>query len=246
MSDEPANPGPSPAPDVLGLRTQLFVWLTAVYVASLLLANIVGVKLFAFSIDLGRLGTIPVEHTAGMLPFPITFLLTDLLNEYYGKRAARRVVWIAFAMALVAFAIIAGARALPILEVEGTATRESFENVFGASSIMYIASVCAFLVGALLDVFLFRVFKRLTGGRMVWLRATGSTVISQMFDSLIVTFLFFYGIQALLGNETRPLGWVLQTAATGYILKFVIAVAMTPFIYAGRYAMQRWAGLRPV
>ncbi len=227
-------------------RTRVYLWLTGVFVTSLLLANIVGVKLFRFELALTADWTIPVSHTAGMLPFPITFLLTDLLNEYYGKKAARRVAWVAFAMAAFAFVLIWVARQLPILEgVPGTADARSFETVFGSSSVMYVASILAFLAGSMLDIGLFSMFKRLTGQKLVWLRATGSTVISQVFDSFVVTWLFFQGLPVLMGQPTAGFDFVLKTAATGYVLKFFIAVGLTPGIYLGRWAMRRCFGLTP-
>lgn len=228
-------------------RQTLYLWLGAIYITSLVLANIIGVKLFRFDLDLGGMGSIPVEHTMGMLPFPITFLLTDLINEYYGKRGARRIVFVAFGMAAFAYLLIWISRAAPILEgIPGTATQESFENIFGAASLMYIASLIAFLCGSLLDITLFGFFKRLTRGKMVWLRATGSTVISQLFDSFVVTFMFFYFIPLLMGGETGEVGWIIGTALTGYILKFVLAVLITPMIYLGRWIIRAWFGLRPL
>lgn len=241
---EPTHAHPAYLPDV---RTRLYLWLTGAFVTALLMANVLGVKLFRFEFPLGGLGTIPVEHTVGMLAFPITFLLTDLLNEYYGKKGARRVTWIAFVMAALAFVLIWVGRRAPILEgIPGTATRDAFENVFGASSLMYIASIVAFLLGSLLDIFVFGVFKRLTRGRWVWLRATGSTVVSQLFDSFIVTFVFFVVLQRLTGGEPAPFDFVLRTAATGYILKFFIALALTPLIYLGRWFIRARFGLQPV
>lgn len=232
------------APDV---RTRLYLWMSAIFVTCLLLANILGVKLFSFQLSWGGDGKLTVEHTVGMLPFPITFLLTDLLNEYYGKRAARRITYVAFAMGALAFGLIYLGRLLPILEgVPGTADHESFETVFGASALMYIASIVAFLVGSLLDIWIFGAFKRLTGGKLVWLRATGSTVISQLFDSFVVTFMFFIVLQKLAGGEAADAGFVFRTALTGYILKFVIAVAMTPVIYLGRWFIRAQFGLRPL
>lgn len=223
----------------------LYLWLAAIYITSLVLANIIGVKLFTFPLELGPLGTLSVEHTMGMLPFPITFLLTDLINEYYGKRGARRVVYVALAMAAFAWVMIWISRKVPTLEgIPGTATSEAFENVFGAASLMYIASLIAFLCGSLLDIFLFGFFKRLTNGRMVWLRATGSTIISQLFDSFVVTFVFFLFIPVLQGGEPAAVGWIFGTALTGYILKFVLAVLVTPFIYLGRWIIREWFGMR--
>jgi queuosine precursor transporter len=245
-------PAPSPAvaaaPSVFApdIRTRLYLWLGGVFITCLLLANILGVKLFAYQFTL--LGwDIPVEHTVGMLPFPITFLLTDLLNEYYGKKAARRVTWIAFAMAGLAFVLISVARAMPIKTgIPGTATSDAFENIFGSASFMYIASMLAFLLGSMLDIFVFGVFKRLTAGKLVWLRATGSTVISQLFDSFVITFLFFIALAPLAGNEPAPAEFVVKTALTGYILKFCIAIALTPAIYLGRWIIRTQFGLTPL
>ncbi len=255
MAAPPALDDPSPTNELAEAhalsRAQLvYLWLAAVNITALLLANIVGVKLFRFEVpDLGfgGGGGFGIEHTVGMLPFPITFLLTDLLNEYYGRRATRRVAYIAFTMAVLAWGLLWIARKFPILEgIPGTATDEAFENIFGAASLMYLASISAFLVGSLLDISIFGLFKRLTGGRFVWLRATGSTVISQVFDSLLVTFLFFQVFPLLLGESAAGFVWTLKMAATGYVLKFVIAVLLTPMIYLGRWMLRDIVGLRPL
>lgn len=230
---------------VLTPGVTLYAFGACCYVTALVMANIIGVKLFHFDLALPGVGTLAVEHTAGMLAFPITFVLTDILNEYYGPRATRRVVYFAFLMALMAFALIAAARALPILEgIPGTATDQGFEEIFGSASLMYVASITAFLLGGLLDIFIFGVVKRLTHGRYIWLRATGSTVLSQLFDSFIVTSLFFTVLPGLLNLPVAGWGFVLQTALTGYVLKFVLAIALTPAIYLGRVVAER-AGLAP-
>ncbi|MDX2116035.1 MAG: queuosine precursor transporter [Planctomycetota bacterium] len=242
-SSAPADPH---SPHALTVPQRVYVWLTAAFVTALLAANILGVKLFSFTLPIAGF-TIPVEHTVGMLSFPITFLLTDLLNEYYGKRATRRVTYIAFAMGAIAFVLIWIARRVPTLEgIPGTATAASFENVFGAAALMYLASLGAFLVGSLLDIAIFGAFKRLTGGRLVWLRATGSTLVSQLVDSFVITILFFQVAQALTGGEAASFRFVIATALTGYILKFVIAVVLTPVIYLGRWILARWFGLTPI
>lgn len=227
-------------------RTLLYMWISGVFVTCLLLANILGVKLFRFELDAFG-GEFAVEHTVGMLTFPVTFVLTDLLNEYYGKRSARRVTFVAFAMGLLAFVLILIARKAPILSgIPGTATQEAFENIFGAAALMYVASMVAFLMGSLLDIFLFGFFKRLTGGKMVWLRATGSTVVSQLFDSFVITFVFFVVLQRITGGEAATLLFVVKTALTGYVLKFVISVVLTPVIYLGRWMIRRYIGLNPL
>jgi uncharacterized integral membrane protein (TIGR00697 family) len=228
-------------------RAKLYLWLSGVFITCLILANVLGVKLFRFDLNLPLLGHIKIEHTTGMLTFPVTFLLTDLLNEYYGKKGARRVTFIAFAMGALAFIFIWISRQFPILEgIPGTADQKSYELIFGAAALMYIASLIAFLLGSLLDIFLFAVFKRATGGRMVWLRATGSTVISQLFDSFIVTFVFFWAIPLVLNQDKATVGFVFATALTGYILKFFIAVGLTPFIYLGRWLIRTQLGIQPL
>lgn len=236
-------------PHAFSTPQSLYLWLSGVYVTSLVMANVLGVKLFSIPTGVAALGSenLRIEHTVGMIPFPITFLLTDLINEYYGRKATRRVTYVAFAMAFLAFVLISVARRVPILEgIPGTANQASFENIFGSATLMYMASLVAFLLGSLLDIFVFAVFKHLTAGKMVWLRATGSTIISQIFDSLIVTFLFFWLFPKMLGQPSADLSFVLKTAATGYVLKFFIAVGMTPLIYAGRAFVQRVFGLRPI
>lgn len=250
-SSAPPSPPPPPAPPPLppphqsGAAQTLYLWLSAFFVTALLLANITGVKLFRLELDvLGR--TVPVDHTAGMLSFPITFLLTDLLNEFYGRRGARRVVCIAFVMGAVAFGLIWISRQLPVLEAPGTATYEAYENIFGAAALMYIASLAAFLIGSMLDIFLFGVFKRTTGNRLIWLRATGSTVISQLFDSLLVAVLFFTVLQGFTGGTAMGMAEAAQIGMTGYVLKFVLAVALTPLIYLGRWMIREYVGLQPL
>lgn len=253
-SDAPLRPVAATEPRALDDQTKLspaqslYVWLSGLFVTALILANVTGVKLFRFEIPLPwRDEPLGIEHTAGMLAFPITFVLTDLLNEYYGRRGARRAVYIAFAMGAVAFLLIWAARALPIMEgIPGTATPEAFENVFGAAALMYLASLAAFLIGSLLDILLFAFFKRLTGGRLIWLRATGSTVVSQLFDSVLISIFFFQIAQIMVGQEPATLGQTLRIGLTGYGLKFVIAVALTPLIYLGRWAIRRYAGLTPL
>jgi len=233
---------------------QIYLWLSALFVAALLVADVLGVKLFR--IPLGFSFGVPwqdapidaVTHTCGMLTFPVTFLLTDLVNEFYGNKAARRLVWIGFAAAGFAFLVMNIALAMPHWDVPFNINQKSFEDVFSSSRIMYVASLTAFLIGSLSDIALFGWLKRITGGKRVWLRATGSTVISQAIDSFIVTWLAFSVGRTLLASDVpaMPMDEVLKTAATGYLLKFVIAILLTPVIYLGRWVMARRFGMQPL
>lgn len=240
--DQTTAPVPDPLrpPYAFGTPQRVYVWLAGFFVASLLVADIVGIKLF-------KIG--PVEHTCGMLTFPVTFLLTDLLNEYYGKKGARRVTWLGLAMGLYVFGVINVSQYMPYLDAPYNVSRDHFDAVFGSAKVMYMASLCAYLVGQLCDIALFAFFKRLTRGRHVWLRATGSTVVSQMIDSFIVSLLAFKVGRELFpdaGNPPAPFADILSIAATGYVLKFFIAIGITPLIYLGRALMERWGGLVPL
>jgi queuosine precursor transporter len=221
-----------------------YAWLCSLSVACLIIGDIVGIKLFQFPLW----GKLTVQHTCGMLTFPITFLITDLLNEYYGKKAARRVAIVSFVMAMVVFVVINVAQAMPAWNVPFNVSQESFDQIFGSAKIMYVASLTAYLVGSLCDIWIFGLLKRLTGGKHIWLRATGSTVVSQAIDSFIVTYLAFSLGRQLFPSGTAAMTFpdVLTTAATGYVLKFVIAVVLTPVIYAGKPFVKNVIGLRPL
>jgi len=241
----PSTPSALPAatPPVFSAAQLVYLWLTSVCITSLLIADIAGVKLFQIHIF-----GLTVQHTCGMLTFPITFLLNDLINEYYGPKAARRVIWIGLAMGFFVFIVNNIALAMPHWDVPFNINPNSYSDVFANSRVLYVASLAAYLVGSLADITVFGWLKRLTGGRLVWLRATGSTVISQFIDSFIVTWLAFSVGRALFPTDAAPMPFneVLKTAATGYILKFVLAIALTPVIYLGRRIMTNQFGLRPL
>lgn len=224
----------------------LYAWLAALSAACLIIGDVVGIKLFRIA-----LGDFAIVHTCGMLTFPITFLITDLLNEYYGKKAARRVALVSCSMAMLVFVVINIAQAMPYLDAPYNVSKASFDQIFGSAKVMYIASLAAYLVGSLCDIWIFSLIKSFTGERMVWLRATGSTVVSQLLDSFIVTYLAFNLGRVLFPSgdpptPAMPLGEVFKTACTGYVLKFCIAIALTPVIYMGRVWIKKVIGIRPL
>ncbi len=221
----------------LDRRIQLFVVLTATFISCLLVGDIIGGKL----LQLDETGRFVIS--LGMVPFPITFLLTDLLNEFYGKRAARFVTWTGFMMALLAFGIIQIGTELPAapftLAANWNGTRpEAFDNVFGGSKRILFASMVAYLSAQFTDIALFNALKRRTQGRMLWLRATGSTVASQLLDTIIVQFVAWLGLLQL-----EEIGRLILTS---YLVKLGVAIGLTPLIYAGHALVERWMGLKPV
>jgi uncharacterized integral membrane protein (TIGR00697 family) len=182
--------------------------------------------------------------TAGVLLWPVVFVLTDIVNEYFGKRGVRLLSLVAVGMILYAFAMVSWAMRLVPADfwvVRETAhgpldMERAFDGVFGQGLWIIAGSVIAFLVGQLVDVWTFHLVKRRTGERWIWLRATGSTVVSQLVDSFVVLFVAFY-----LGA-----GWdlslVLAIGAMNYAYKFVVALAATPVIYLMHGAIERWLG----
>jgi uncharacterized integral membrane protein (TIGR00697 family) len=219
-------------------RSQLYLVLAALFITCLLVGDIIGGKLLQLTF-----GEQAFVISAGMLPFPITFLLTDLLNEFYGKKAARFVTWVGFAMAVLAFTVLAVAVEVPFAPLTQAAdwegvTQASFDNVFAGSKRILVASMVAYLSAQFTDIAVFGLFKRLTGGRMLWLRATGSTVVSQLLDTVVVQVIAWYGI---LGAEQ-----ITRLVVTSYAVKLAIAVGLTPAIYAGHALLERRLGMAPV
>lgn len=238
------DPGRPPYP--MNAPQKVYLWLTALFVTSLLIANIVGSKFFHFG-TVGLFGTeVHVEHSVGMFSFPLTFLLTDLLNEYYGQKGARRATFIGLAMSLLAFVLLMGAVHAPPAPAGRTFVDESmFDRVLGASGVMIFASMVAYMVGQFVDITTFAFMKRLTGGGLLWLRASGSTVISQAVDSLcIMTVLYFNS--TLADGKAPDLEFTLVAALKGYLIKFGIAVLITPLIYLGRAIVRNVFGLAPL
>jgi uncharacterized integral membrane protein (TIGR00697 family) len=248
-----AQPLPYARPGVLTTPQIVYVWLAGFFVSCLVIADIVGIKLFRIPLPFSfpnpfTGGTIDaIEHTCGMLTFPVTFLLTDLINEYYGARGARRVTFMGLFMAGFVFIVINVAQYMPYLDAPFNVRPEAFDAIFGSAKVMYIASLCAYLIGQLSDIAVFGLLKRISHGKLLWLRATGSTLISQFIDSFIVTYLAFHlGRKLFGGGEVVPWPSILPIAITGYLLKFVLAIAITPLIYLGHGIMHRWFGLTPV
>jgi len=191
----------------------LLLWLAGLFVAALLVADLVGGKFF-------RIGS--VDLSIGMLAFPLTFLLTDVLNEFYGPQVARRVTYLGLGAALFAFLLINLALALPASS-KGMPD-EVFRTAFGWSRRLYLASLTAYLLGQLADITVFAALRRVTSDRLLWLRATGSTLVSQALDTVVVNFVLLWG--------TESAAAIVRIVLYAYALKIVIAVVLTPLIYA--------------
>jgi uncharacterized integral membrane protein (TIGR00697 family) len=200
---------------------RIYLFITALFVAALITGDFIGGKFFSFA---GR------SFSAGIIPFPLTFVLTDVVNEFYGKEGARRLTYAGLLAAVFVWSVINLALLLPTA-ADSPISDQAFRGAFGTSARLYVASLAAYLIGQLLDIAVFQVLRRVTGHQLLWLRSTGSTVLSQAVDSLSVSFVFLVG--------TRPFGFIVSNAANNYAGKLVMAILLTPLIYLGHAIMRR-------
>ena len=231
--------------------------------ANALVAELIGVKIFAWE---PTLGLRPLEFSlfgeagalqssAGVLLWPLVFVMTDLLNEYYGQRGVRFLSYVAVGLILYAFVMIYGAILLVPADwwVEQSSARgvpdsqAAFAVTLGQGLFIIAGSVLAFLAAQLTDVYVFQRIKRATGPRMLWLRATGSTVVSQLIDSFVVLYVAFKGGPELFGGYIEPWPWsrLFAVAAVQYGFKFTMAVALTPVIYLAHGWIDGYLGVDP-
>ena len=208
---------------------KLFVYMCAIFVACLLLGDVIGGKIIRTP-----LGPISV----GIIPFPVTFLLTDVVNDFYGRRGARFITMLGFYMALLAWALL---QVTTLMPVDGSTyfTQSEYAKVFGGSAQLFVASMLAYLVGQFLDIHVFQFWKAITQSRHLWLRSTGSTIFSQAIDTVTINLIF--------GRVTAGWGWGFIGAKIGreYVIKFCVAVLLTPAIYAVHGAVVRGLGIEP-
>jgi uncharacterized integral membrane protein (TIGR00697 family) len=218
-------------------RTQnVFAVLGAFFLTNALVAEVIGGKLI-FVGDTGwRLGPFgPFAMSVGVVLWPVVFVTTDLVNEYFGRRGVRRLTWLAAVMIAYAFVALTLTMQVPATPFSGV-DDASYARVFGQSRWIIVGSLTAFLVSQLIDVLVFHALRRRTGKALLWLRATGSTVVSQLIDSIIVLWI----------GLALPLGWTptqfANVAIPNYLVKLVIALGMTPIIYLGHWIVERYLG----
>ncbi|GAB2793259.1 hypothetical protein HNQ93_003725 [Hymenobacter luteus] len=231
------------APSFTQKKQQLYLVLSGIFIVNALLAEIIGVKIFSVDALLG----LPGNLTAGVIIWPVVFITTDIINEYFGRQGVLRVSFLTVGLILYAFLVILATTKLPPaqfwLDVNSKDTQgRAFDIEFAYQSIfrqglgIIIGSITAFIIGQVLDASVFQWFRRVAGGRYVWLRATGSTLISQLVDSFVVLFVAFY----VFGNWTFE--QVLSVANTNYWYKFAAAILLTPLLYLAHYLIDGYLG----
>jgi uncharacterized integral membrane protein (TIGR00697 family) len=205
-------------------KSIIYVILAGIFITNAVVAELIGGKL----IDLG-----PAVMSIGILPWPVVFVTTDLINEYFGENGVRKLSIITACLITYTFIVLFFAMKIPSSDVSTISTSQ-FNAVFGQSQLIIVGSITAFLVSQLIDVSIFHFFKRKTGERKIWLRSTGSTVISQLFDSFIVLGIAFW-LPGIMDTKTFVL-----SAMTGYSVKLAIAILMTPMIYFGHSLIDKY------
>lgn len=235
-------------------RVRLFLFLSGLFLTNALLAEIVGVKIFSLEKMLGlppaQLNLLlaqPLDFnlTTGVVLWPIVFVTSDIINEYFGKSGVRFISFLTAGLIAFAFVMISVTTLLPPadfwLQINATSPSgkpfnidEAFGIIFRQGLGIIIGSLTAFLIGQLLDAWVFHRLRLLTSEKKLWLRATGSTLVSQLVDSFVVLIIAFY----LFGNWSFE--QVISVSIINYIYKFVVALAMTPVLYLAHNAIDRY------
>ncbi len=205
-------------------KDTVYVILAGIFITNAIVAELIGGKL----IDVGS-----AVMSIGILPWPIVFITTDLINEYFGEKGVKKLSLITAGLIAYTFIVLFFAMKIPSTGISSVTT-EQFSAVFGQSQLIIVGSIIAFLASQLIDVTIFHFVKNRTGNKMIWLRSTGSTVISQLFDSFIVLGIAFY-LPGIMDFKTY-----LISGFTGYTVKLIIAVLMTPMIYLGHYLIEKY------
>jgi hypothetical protein len=223
---------------VLTRAQKLYVICAAVFLTALVVAEATASKFFTafdlpFAISIFGQEFERVTMTAGVIAFPVTFIVTDLMNEYYGKRGIRFVTYVGMVMIAFEFVLLWVAIEVPV-DASSPVSQGAFAEVFGNSTRVIIGSLTAYLLGQLADITLFHWLRELTRGKYLWLRATGSTFGSQFIDTFVVLSVAFAGQLSI--QE------IVAITLFNYGYKFLIAVGITPIIYLAHWAMDRYLG----
>lgn len=233
---------------------KLFIVLAAFLVCNAVIAEFVGVKIFALEPTLGleplnwnlfgQSGSL--SFTSGVLLWPFVFLMTDIINEYFGTRGVRFISWLTvvlivygFLAAYLAISLTPAGFWVAVNSERGVPDMQAaFSNIFGQGMWTIAGSVTAFLVGQLIDVAVFHRIRMVTGERWIWLRATGSTAVSQLVDSFVVLYIAF-----VIGPQQWPMSLFLAVASVNYGYKLLMAFLLIPLIYVTRLLIRAYLGI---
>ena len=232
---------------------RLFIVLTGFFITNAIIGEFVGVKIFALEATLGAAPfnwslfgiTGTLNFTAGVIVWPFVFILTDIINEYFGVRGVRFISWVA--VALICYAFLAAYVAISLAPAKfwvdinaGMGVpdiQRAYAQIFGQGLWTIGGSIVAFIVGQLVDVVIFHRILKMTGEKFVWLRATASTAVSQLIDSFIVLYIAF-----VIGPQHWSIPQFLAVGTVNYVYKMTAAVVLIPLLYIGRGVIERYLG----
>jgi queuosine precursor transporter len=236
-------------------KQSLFLVLSGIFLTNAIVAEVIGAKIFSIENTLGFkpaqiniLGfTLDFNMSAGVLNWPIVFIISDIINEYFGVKGVRRISYLTTVLIAYSFFLLYGAASLPPaqfwMDINKTDSDGNYLNINSAFNKIFmqgmgiiIGSITAFMIGQLLDAMVFQKLRKITNNKHIWLRATGSTVISQLVDSFVVIFIAFY----VFGNWS--FNQIIAVGSVNYLYKFVVALLMTPIIYGIHAIIDRYLG----
>ena len=232
---------------------KLFLVLSGFFIANAIIAEFIGVKFFALEDTLGIAPfnwnlfgqTGSLNFTAGVLLWPVVFVMTDVINEYFGRKGVRMISWLAVVLIIYAYLFAyATIHLAPASWWIGAGKNQGVDNlqtafaaIFGQGLWTIAGSITAFIIGQLIDVSIFHAIRKRTGERHIWLRATGSTLVSQFIDSFVVLYIAF-----VIGPQHWSIPLFLAVGTVNYLYKFVAAIVLTPAIYAVRRGLDAYLG----
>ena len=221
----------------ISLANKIYLILAGLFITSLVASNLIFTKIFYwYPFDINFMGVKLFELSVGILPYPITFLITDLISEIYGKKKANQVVTVGIFAAIFSTLIIYVADSVPAME-NSPVDDLLFRKVFGSTIIAVLSSMLSYLFAQYIDIHIYHFWKNLTKGRMLWLRNNFSTFFSQFVDTFTILFLLCI---------TNVLSWdqFAGLLISGFLFKVLVALVDTPFLYLGVYLFRRKFSLK--
>ncbi len=220
------------------LAKNIYLLLSSLFITSLVVSNLIFQKFFYwYPLDLNIFGNHLFELSVGILPYPLTFLITDLISEIYGKKKANQVVVTGIFASFFSMAILLIANRVPAIE-NSPIDDLTFNKVFALSPIAVLASMIAYLLAQFVDIRIYHFWKKLTRGKMLWLRNNFSTFSSQLIDTILVV-----GLLSFFDVLEWSLFWGL--VISGFLFKVLVAALDTPILYFFVFILRKTFDLKP-